>query len=88
MAARAGGLRGVTGAVNIILATNTRDKLSGQRVYKASSHMPLDDRYLQCGKTYGEYDERTERRPTCLTCRDVFDKSREYLELPEDSGGH
>lgn len=43
----------------------------------ATSHMPLDDRYLQCGKTYGDTDERTERRPTCLTCREVFDKDKD-----------
>jgi len=41
-------------------------------------HMMLDNKWTQCGKRVMDYDETTDRRPTCLRgCRDIFDAEAE-----------
>ena len=59
--------------MNVIIVSNILDKRTGNKPLKATSHMILDHRWTQCGRLYSSTDERTDRRPTCLTCRDIFD---------------
>ena len=72
--------------MNVIILTFRTDKRTGERLRRGVSHMILDVHWTQCGKLISVSDERTERRPTCLVCRAIFDPpSTELIRVALDS---
>ena len=72
--------------MNVIIETNFEDRRTGLKQRKADIHMLLGEKHTQCGKRVAATDEQTERRPTCLVCRAIFDPpSNEAMRVALDS---
>lgn len=63
--------------MNVIILSHVIDKISGRKLRKGDICMMLGDRHTQCGRWVHPKDERTERRPTHLVCREIFDAEQD-----------